>query len=634
MAGTLEELTNIFTKSVFELNVGGRDSPQLVFSAFLLNNYSRENYRLHHLMKDFPFDVVYKGKQSKGAFDYHLFDIEGHLLAETSSVLKGVKRQLLSDKRSPKDRIRDNFKRGKKKSIPFKIKNLPILSVGQIDCDQVGLEMIIEEQEEALKELELQVNLPFNPIFTKPLLERTFPARFTEEERLIYESVSAKYQGLSKVDGNSLIPEMPHHLFNLSGLLFPKRDSLLSMIKMGQSEENTLRRGVSFNIKLGVPFVGLNSDEISFLVDVPGEIYQNNLSAECLRIIRFGEYNITDNGEIDFEDITECAKLHQDIYLEFSGLDVITHKIGEGANRECYSGLMEGKPVVISVMKTDRVRENAWKNETNALWDLTHEAIVRYLPPGRKLSDGRPYIVMKQFGEGENLEDYVFKNGPLNTEQLKRVFYGYKKSDINGSNMEVPGIIEGLRFAHSQGIYHRDLTLKNILIKTDEEGQIIQAKIGDWESVRFSGIEDDEHYVVHESLGAPAYVLPTMQNEACDGFSVGVCMYVAYTGFNPILEVPFQEAKTGSDTEKRSEVTARMQKAYEQLSNGPEMQKRMGQRLGRSLWVGTYRHIMNLIIQDSGFGTSLPNDASGLGGPDPDHERRLQEYTLASKSPV
>jgi serine/threonine protein kinase len=320
----------------------------------------------------------------------------------------------------------------------------------------------------------------------------------------------------------------------------------------------------------------------------------------------------------------DLKKEMEKISSQIPGIDELTHKIGEGGNRECYAGLMKGKEIVISIMKEDRIRKDAWQNEIDAFWELNHEAIIGYVHNPGTLSDGRPYIIMKQFAKGENLEDYVLKHGPLTTKQFKTVFYGDEKESI-------PGVISALIYTHKKGIYHQDLTLKNILIETDEKDKIVRAKIGDWESARFLGKEQEQE--VHESLGSPAYVLNSLSDEEKDKFSLGVCMYVAFTGFNPLLGVPFQKAKTGNSAENRSKLVTKMQETYEQLKTDLDMQKQMGNRLGKSLWVGSYRHILGLINQNEGF-CHLPTDSSGLDISDPDHERRVKEYFAANELPA
>lgn len=332
---------------------------------------------------------------------------------------------------------------------------------------------------------------------------------------------------------------------------------------------------------------------------------------------------ISNRSILDIKTIREKDEMKK-IAAEIQGIDELTHKIGEGGNRECYSGLMQGKPVVVSIMKEDRIRKDAWQNEIDAFWELNHEAIIGYVHNPGTLTDGRPYIIMKQFGKGENLEDYVLKHGPLTMKQFKKVFYGDEEENI-------PGVISGLHHAHKKGIYHQDLTLKNILIETDEKDKIVRAKIGDWESARFLGKEQEQE--VHESLGSPAYVLNSLSDEEKDKFSLGVCMYVAFTGFNPLLGVPFQKAKTGNSAENRSKLVTKMQETYEQLKTDLDMQKQMGNRLGKSLWVGSYRHILGLINQNEGF-CHLPTDSSGLDISDPDHERRVKEYFAANELPA
>jgi serine/threonine-protein kinase len=130
--------------------------------------------------------------------------------------------------------------------------------------------------------------------------------------------------------------------------------------------------------------------------------------------------------------------------------------------------------------------------------------------------DGRqPYLVMELL-DGQSLESMVESN----TLDLPAAL------DLGRQ------ILEGLAFAHSQGVLHRDLKTENIFVTRLPDGQL-HAKLLDFGLVKF--VDDDRWgqgrklTVAGSVMGSPAYMSPEQgtggsMDARSDVYSAGVVL--------------------------------------------------------------------------------------------------------------
>ncbi|MBX9691534.1 MAG: serine/threonine protein kinase, partial [Cyanobacteria bacterium] len=97
-----------------------------------------------------------------------------------------------------------------------------------------------------------------------------------------------------------------------------------------------------------------------------------------------------------------------------------------------------------------------FQKEGKAAGSLTHPNIVEVLDLG--VDEGGSAYMVLEFIEAVNLDDWLAKNGPL--------------TEVETSSY-IRGVCRALEFAHSKGIYHRDLNPKNILIVDNREVKLI-----------------------------------------------------------------------------------------------------------------------------------------------------------------
>jgi len=154
--------------------------------------------------------------------------------------------------------------------------------------------------------------------------------------------------------------------------------------------------------------------------------------------------------------------------------------------------------------------------EAQAAGILNHPSIVTVHDIGVDEPSGMSFIAM-EYVEGNNLKEVLSQGRPLSFEQA---------ADI------VAQVAEGLDFAHSKGIVHRDVKPANIILL---EGN--RAKITDFGIAKItSGVANLT--TTGQFLGTPNYMAPeqikgTPVDGRSDIFSLGICLYECLTHRKP-----------------------------------------------------------------------------------------------------
>lgn len=152
--------------------------------------------------------------------------------------------------------------------------------------------------------------------------------------------------------------------------------------------------------------------------------------------------------------------------------------------------------------------------EAKAAARLNHPNIVAIHTSG--VFDGRPAIVMELI-KGQTLAD-VLERGPLKPDSAISV---------------LDQLLDGIGYAHSKGVIHRDLKPDNIFITKD--GSV---KIGDFGIAHLEGSDRSTATSVGSVLGTPGYMSPEQArgvsvDARSDLFAIGTIGYEMVTGNNP-----------------------------------------------------------------------------------------------------
>ncbi len=154
--------------------------------------------------------------------------------------------------------------------------------------------------------------------------------------------------------------------------------------------------------------------------------------------------------------------------------------------------------------------------EAQAAGILNHPSIVTVHDIGLDEPSAMSFIAM-EYVEGQNLKEVLAQGRPLSFEQA---------GDI------IAQVAEGLDFAHTKGIVHRDVKPANIILL---EGN--RAKITDFGIAKItSGVANLT--TTGQFLGTPNYMAPeqikgTPVDGRSDIFSLGICLYECLTHRKP-----------------------------------------------------------------------------------------------------
>jgi serine/threonine-protein kinase len=153
-----------------------------------------------------------------------------------------------------------------------------------------------------------------------------------------------------------------------------------------------------------------------------------------------------------------------------------------------------------------------FRHEAQAVGRLVHPRIVQIYDYGE--DDEIAYIVM-ELVNGKTLHEHLFQEGSY---------------EIRDAGEIIRQVLDGIGYAHSEGVVHRDLKLSNILINSD--GRI---KISDFGIAR---IESSNLTQVGDVLGTPYCMAPEQflaqdVNSLADLYSIGVIAYELLTGIRP-----------------------------------------------------------------------------------------------------
>jgi len=193
--------------------------------------------------------------------------------------------------------------------------------------------------------------------------------------------------------------------------------------------------------------------------------------------------------------------------------------LGQGGFAWVFAGReLDGTAVAVKVLMPryagDRQFESRFRNEAETAAKLQHPNIIRI----RFVARSGSYVYFAMDLCADSLAARLEREGPLPEADIVRI---------------AGDVARALRFAHVQGVIHRDLKPDNILIHSD--GRAVLSDFGIARAV--------SSYVastgVNMTIGTPQYLSPEQAqgrplDERVDFYALGVTLFKAATG-----EVPF-----------------------------------------------------------------------------------------------
>ena len=281
----------------------------------------------------------------------------------------------------------------------------------------------------------------------------------------------------------------------------------------------------------------------------------------------------------------------------------ILEPIGAGGMGQVFRALHRrmNRFVAVKVLPGQAFASNTaaqrFQQEARTAARLTHPNIVMTLDAGHH--EGTEFIVM-EYIDGVDLSALVKRDGPL---ALKRAI------DI------VLRIAEALKYAHEQGVIHRDLKPHNVMIDDEERVRILDLGLASMVDSDGGGLTMTGQFV-----GTPDYVAPEQAADAkragpaADVYALGCTFHMLLTGAPPYGgRTPLEKVRAHTDTpipdlrEKRDDVTRQIDVVFRKM-----MAKEPRRRTGSMVEViEQFSAITQSIAPDtSRFSSTGPVDAA------------------------
>lgn len=199
----------------------------------------------------------------------------------------------------------------------------------------------------------------------------------------------------------------------------------------------------------------------------------------------------------------------------------LLEKIGQGGMGIVYKGrhhlldkIVAVKVLPARTLQDDEMRER-FLREAQSAAKLEHAHIVQVLDVGKVEELDLDYIIM-QFIDGKSLQALLAEKRRLSLPDATNIIYQ---------------TLEGLDFAHRQGIVHRDIKPDNLLLTSG--GQV---KIADFGLARMA--HDKSITGTGNIIGTPQYMSPEQASgrpidRRTDIYSLGITYYAMVTGYIP-----------------------------------------------------------------------------------------------------
>ena len=234
-------------------------------------------------------------------------------------------------------------------------------------------------------------------------------------------------------------------------------------------------------------------------------------------------------------------------------------KLGSGGFCEVWACIREedGESFAKKVLKGKSEEGiKRFRREVRILSKLDHPRIIKVL--AKRLEEPPLWYVMPLYGR--SLRD-VLPDLVGNVKRISKVF---------------AAVLEGIKYAHGQGVIHRDLKPENVLLNSDEDVAISDFGLG-----RAVDADTSRKTYTGEWLGTYAYMPPEQlldakrADERSDIFSLGRILYELYSGAIPgavqdLGSIPAGAASivercTKNNPDERFQNVEELQRAFELL---------------------------------------------------------------------
>lgn len=239
-----------------------------------------------------------------------------------------------------------------------------------------------------------------------------------------------------------------------------------------------------------------------------------------------------ESSAVDAEKDVQFAALANQVLLAQSQFPVLGDRfeviefIGAGGMGRVFKvkdkqlGRIFAVKLLRSELASDAQAVQRFRLECDAVSQLTHPNVVSvyefHVAPS-----GVPFIVM-DFVDGLNLEVLLKNEGAMEPQRAIRI---------------MEQVLNGVGYAHGQGVLHRDLKPSNIIVKQNDSGEDVAVVLdfGIAAVLEKSGLDSSTITRTGELLGSPQYMSPEQLNgegstKASDLFGLGCLFYEMLVG--------------------------------------------------------------------------------------------------------
>ena len=214
----------------------------------------------------------------------------------------------------------------------------------------------------------------------------------------------------------------------------------------------------------------------------------------------------------------QTSESPEDLKITRVGRYELIDRIGKGGMGVVYRGkdTVIGRTVAVKMLVSDidvseETRERFFR-EARSAGQLTHRNIITIYDFGEE--NGRAYIVMELL-VGESLTALLAREAHLPLEQQVEI---------------MARMCEGLAFAHSRGIVHRDVKPANLFITADGQLKILDFGVA---RIASSKLTRSGLIVGTPDFMSPEQVIGRTVDQRSDIFSAGAVFYQLLTGRKP-----------------------------------------------------------------------------------------------------